>query len=79
VITKDLLPELESPRARAAPPTEKLNRSRWESERQAIQKALQKAQGNREVTARFLGISRICGPLAQVANRTLLGFRGISG
>ena len=58
VITKDLLPELESPRARAAPPTEKLNRSRWESERQAIQKALHKAQGNREVAARFLGISR---------------------
>ena len=58
VITKDLLPELESPRARAAPPTEKLNRSRWESERQAIQKALHKAQDNREVAARFLGISR---------------------
>jgi PAS domain S-box-containing protein len=58
IITKELLPELESPRSRAAPPTAKLTRSRWESERQAIQKALDKAQGNREVAARFLGISR---------------------
>jgi PAS domain S-box-containing protein len=58
VITKDLLPELESPRSRPAPHREKLNQHRFDSERLMIQKALQKAQGNREVAARVLGISR---------------------
>jgi PAS domain S-box-containing protein len=58
VITKDLLPELEParPRAAAAP---SLERSRGDRERLAIQKALTKSQGRREEAARLLGISRI--------------------
>jgi PAS domain S-box-containing protein len=57
VITKDLLPELESPRPRPAAPAP-LHRQRWDSERLLIQKALQKSRGNREAAARVLGISR---------------------
>jgi PAS domain S-box-containing protein len=57
VITKDLLPELESPRPRPAAPAP-LHRQRWDSERLIIQKALHKARGNREAAARVLGISR---------------------
>ena len=57
VITKDLLPELESPRPRPAAPAH-LHRQRWDSERLIIQKALHKARGNREAAARVLGISR---------------------
>ncbi len=57
VITKDLLPELESPRPRAAAPA-RLSRQRWDSERLLIQKALHQARGNREAAARVLGISR---------------------
>jgi transcriptional regulator with PAS, ATPase and Fis domain len=58
VITKDLLPELESPRPLAAATSVKLNQRRWDSELLIIQKALQKARGNREAAARVLGISR---------------------
>lgn len=58
VITKDLLPELESPRPRPAPVSDPGTRPRWDSELQMIQKALHKARGNREIAARFLGISR---------------------
>ncbi|MFZ5450167.1 MAG: sigma 54-interacting transcriptional regulator [Thermodesulfobacteriota bacterium] len=58
VITKDLLPELESPRPRTPAPPAKLNQQRWDSERLAIEKALRKARGNREAAARVLGISR---------------------
>ncbi len=57
VITKNLLPELESPRPRPAAPAH-LHRQRWDSERLLIQKALHKARGNREAAARVLGISR---------------------
>jgi PAS domain S-box-containing protein len=57
VITKDLLPELESPRPRPAAPAH-LHRQRWDSERLIIQKALHQARGNREAAARVLGISR---------------------
>jgi PAS domain S-box-containing protein len=57
VITKDLLPELESPRPRPAAPPH-LHRQRWDSERLIIQKALHQARGNRENAARVLGISR---------------------
>ncbi len=57
VITKDLLPELESPRPRPAAPAQ-LHRQRWDSERLIIQKALHQARGNREAAARVLGISR---------------------
>ena len=57
VITKDLLPELESPRPRPAAPAH-LHRQRWDSERLIIEKALHQARGNREAAARVLGISR---------------------
>jgi PAS domain S-box-containing protein len=57
VITKDLLPELESPRPRR-PATAHLHRQRWDSELLIIQKALHQARGNREAAARVLGISR---------------------
>jgi PAS domain S-box-containing protein len=57
VITKDLLPELESPHPRPAAPA-RLPRQRWDSERLLIQKALHQARGNREAAARALGISR---------------------
>jgi len=57
VITKDLLPELESPRPRPAA-TAHLHRQRWDSELLIIQKALHQARGNREAAARVLGISR---------------------
>ena len=36
----------------------KLSQRRWDSELLIIQKALQKARGNREAAARVLGISR---------------------
>jgi PAS domain S-box-containing protein len=58
VITKDLLPELESPRPRTQAPPAQLHQQRWDSERLAIEKALNKARGNREAAARVLGISR---------------------
>jgi PAS domain S-box-containing protein len=58
VITKDLLPELESSRPPKAAPPAKLHQHRWDSERLAIEKALRKARGNREAAARVLGISR---------------------
>jgi transcriptional regulator with PAS, ATPase and Fis domain len=58
VITKDLLPELESPRPRSAAASDPRTPPRWDSELQMIQKALHKARGNREIAARFLGISR---------------------
>jgi transcriptional regulator with PAS, ATPase and Fis domain len=58
VITKDLLPELESPRPPAPVTSARLNRHRWDSELLIIQKALQKSRGNREAAARVLGISR---------------------
>jgi PAS domain S-box-containing protein len=57
VITKDLLPELESPRPRPAANAH-LHRRRWDSELLIIQKALHQARGNREAAARVLGISR---------------------
>jgi len=57
VITKDLLPELESPRPRR-PAAAHLHRQRWDSELLIIQKALHQARGNREAAARVLGISR---------------------
>ena len=57
VITKDHLPELESPRSKR-PPEATLDHYRGAGERLSIQKALQKAQGRREVAARLLGISR---------------------
>ena len=57
VITKDHLPELESPLPK--PPAEAtLDHYRGAGERLVIQKALQKAQGRRERAARLLGISR---------------------
>jgi transcriptional regulator with PAS, ATPase and Fis domain len=58
VITKDLLPQMEISRPRPAATSVKLNQQRWDSECVMIQKALQKARGNREVAARVLGISR---------------------
>jgi len=60
IITKSHLPEMEEaprkPRSAKAPvfPTPSI----WEDEREAIQKALQKARGRRQVAARLLGISR---------------------
>src|SRR5208337_1231703 len=57
VITKDHLPELESPLPRPAPEAT-LDHYRGAGERLVIQKALQRAQGRREVAARLLGISR---------------------
>jgi PAS domain S-box-containing protein len=58
VITKDLLPDLESPRPKTPAPPAHLHQQRWDSERVIIQNALQKARGNREAAARVLGISR---------------------
>jgi PAS domain S-box-containing protein len=58
VITKDLLPELDSPPPRTAATSGRLSQNRWDSELVIIQKALQKARGNREAAARVLGISR---------------------
>ncbi|MBM4275890.1 MAG: PAS domain-containing protein [Deltaproteobacteria bacterium] len=55
VITKDHLPELESPLMKP-PPEATLYRE--SGERLRIQKALQKARGRREVAAHLLGISR---------------------
>ena len=57
VITKDHLPELEPPLQKPAPDAT-LDHYRGAGERLSIQKALQKAQGRREVAARLLGISR---------------------
>ncbi|MGA7576987.1 MAG: sigma 54-interacting transcriptional regulator [Desulfobaccales bacterium] len=57
VITKDHLPELESPLPKPAPEAT-LEHYRGTGERLNIQKALQRAQGKREVAARLLGISR---------------------
>jgi PAS domain S-box-containing protein len=57
VITKDHLPELESPLVKPAADAT-LDHYRGAGERLSIQKALQKAQGRREVAARLLGISR---------------------
>jgi len=57
VITKDHLPELEPPLVKPAPDAT-LDHYRGAGERLSIQKALQKAQGRREVAARLLGISR---------------------
>jgi PAS domain S-box-containing protein len=57
VITKDHLPELASPLPKQAPEAT-LELYKEGGERLSIQKALQKAQGRREVAARLLGISR---------------------
>jgi len=60
IITKSHLPEMEEaprkPQSAKAPalPIPPI----WEDERDAIQKALQKARGRRQVAARLLGISR---------------------
>ena len=57
VITRDHLPELESPLPK--PPADAtLDHFRGSGERLSIQKALHRAQGRREVAARLLGISR---------------------
>jgi transcriptional regulator with PAS, ATPase and Fis domain len=58
VITRDHLPELESPRQTPLHPQAPLEQQLWAGERLAIQKALKKAQGRREDAARLLGISR---------------------
>jgi PAS domain S-box-containing protein len=58
VITKEHLPELESPLSRPAAAGPVPHRSQSLSEQLTIQKALQKVQGNREAAARLLGISR---------------------
>lgn len=58
VITRDLLPDLESPRRESTAPATKPDEHRWNRERLFIQKALHKSQGNREAAARLLGISR---------------------
>jgi PAS domain S-box-containing protein len=60
IITQKHLPELEEP---LQEPLLALNSSPippslWEDEREAIQRALQKARGRRQVAARMLGISR---------------------
>jgi PAS domain S-box-containing protein len=60
IITKAHLPELEEaprrPRLLQTPVFP--SPSQWEDEREAIQKALQKARGRRQVAARLLGMSR---------------------
>jgi len=60
IITKAHLPELEEPprkhRKSQAPVIQ--GPTIWEDEREAIQKALRKARGRRQVAARMLGISR---------------------
>ena len=58
VIMKDHLPELESPLSRPTPARDLQDQPRVGGELLTIQKALQKAQGRREVAARLLGISR---------------------
>ncbi len=58
VITQDLLPELEAPRPRTAIPPATPDQRRLKEERQSLRKALEKAQGRREVAAQLLGISR---------------------
>jgi PAS domain S-box-containing protein len=60
IITKAHLPEMEEVPAKPRPPFTRVPQkpSLWEDERQAIQKALQKARGRRQVAARLLGISR---------------------
>jgi len=57
VITKEHLPELESPLPKPAPESPR-DLYRGAGESLIIRKALQKAQGNRETAARLLGISR---------------------
>jgi transcriptional regulator of acetoin/glycerol metabolism len=60
IITKSHLPELEDPPRKHQPPQAPVSPRPpiWEDEREAIQKALQKARGRRQVAARLLGISR---------------------
>ncbi|MFZ5450848.1 MAG: sigma 54-interacting transcriptional regulator [Thermodesulfobacteriota bacterium] len=58
VITKEYLPELESPLPRSGLSGAPSYQSQSLSEQLTIQKALQKVQGNREAAARLLGISR---------------------
>ncbi len=60
IITKTHLPELEEVPSKPRPAFTRIPQkpSIWEDERQAIQKALQKARGRRQVAARLLGISR---------------------
>ncbi len=60
IITKKHLPDLEEtqPRPPVAASLGPTSTPLWEDEREAIQKALQKARGRRQVAARMLGISR---------------------
>ena len=60
IITKAHLPELEEAPPKPLPTFTRIPQkpSLWEDERRAIQKALQKARGRRQVAARLLGISR---------------------
>jgi len=58
VITRDHLPEMESPLARPVSPWSGSDDQPPASEILTIQKALQKAQGKRDAAARLLGISR---------------------
>jgi len=60
IITQKHLPELEEPlqEPMLALNSSPIPPSLWEDEREAIQKALQKAMGRRQVAARMLGISR---------------------
>jgi len=60
IITQKHLPELEEPleEPRLALYSSSIPTSLWEDEREAIQRALQKARGRRQVAARLLGISR---------------------
>jgi transcriptional regulator with PAS, ATPase and Fis domain len=60
VITKAHLPELEEVPSKHQPSFIRIPQkpSLWEDERRAIQTALQKARGRRQVAARLLGISR---------------------
>ncbi len=58
MITKDLLPELESPLPRPAAGGDPGPVPLGAGERLVIQKALQKARGKEKGAARLLGISR---------------------
>jgi transcriptional regulator with PAS, ATPase and Fis domain len=60
IITKSHLPELEDAprRSQSAHPAILPSPSQGEDEREAIQQALQKARGRRQVAARLLGMSR---------------------
>ncbi|MEJ2090826.1 MAG: sigma 54-interacting transcriptional regulator [Syntrophobacterales bacterium] len=60
IISQKHLPELEEPlqEPRLALNSSPVLTSLWEDEREAIQRALQKARGRRQVAARLLGISR---------------------